>query len=333
MEFWTAGAGTSKLRAMPMSLADSYDMYIAAAQEAESLGFAAYGASEHHFMYDGFMPVPLQALAAVAAETSSIRLVTGAMLLPLYDPLEAAEHAATLDVLSNGRVILGLGMGYRPLEFDGYGTAKRTRGARLTEGMQVIEAATAHEEFSYTGKHYRFDGVRLSPRPVQQPIPAWFCGGTSLPAAKRAGSNGFPYWLANSPFERTEAMAKEYRAAGHEAGIPDEQLKLGAFKDVCIGDTVADAEQLRQMFIDSFYEEHILGYGYLIDDDGQHVYNPPHDHPMYRRFVDSIFCGTVEMVTEEFQRHEDIGVEVLFLASPQRQLIAEQIMPEFPRRD
>ncbi len=331
MEFWTGGAGTAKVRAMPGALADAYVGYLAGAEEAESLGFDAYGASEHHFMYDGFLPVPLQALAAVASVTSSIRLVTGAMLLPLYDPLEAAEHAATLDVLSAGRVTLGLGMGYRPLEFDGFGTAKRTRGARLVEGMEIVARATTGEPFSYEGRHYRYDDVTLHPAPVQRPIPMWLCGGTSTPAARRAGQAGFRYWLANSPYERIEGIVDEYRRVGREAGWPDEQLRVGAFKDVCIGDTVQEAEQLRQMLIDAFYEEHILGYGYLVDDDGNHVYNPPRDHPMYRRFVDGIYCGTLEMVTEELKRYEALGVDALFLASPQRELIARKIIPEFER--
>lgn len=331
MQFWTGGAGTAKVRAMPGSLADAFDAYVAGAQLAEELGFDAYGASEHHFMYDGFLPVPLQALAAVAAETSRIRLVTGAMLLPLYDPLEAAEQAATLDVLSGGRAVLGLGMGYRPLEFDGLGTEKRTRGARLVEAMKVLDLATSQDELHFEGEHHRYDGVVLRPTPVQRPVPMWFCGGTSVVAARRAGQAGYPYWLANSDVERTASIVGEYRRAGAEAGWPEERLRVGAFKDVCIGDTVAEAEAMRQMFIDAFYEEHILGYGYLVDDEGRHVYNPPRDHPMYQRFVDGIFCGTVEMVVEELKRYEALGVEALFLASPQQALVAEKVMPEFER--
>jgi len=331
VEFWTGGMGIAKVRALPSGLANGFDSYVSDAKRAEDLGFDSFGAPEHHFMYDSFMPAPLQALAAAAAATSRIRLQTGAMLLPLYDPLEAAEQAATLDVLSGGRVTLGLGMGYRPLEFDGLGTEKRTRGARLVEAMQIIELATSREEFSFEGKHYRYDGVRLSPRSVQRPIPMWFCGGTSAAAARRAGEAGFGYWLANSPFDRIELMVKEYRQVGRDAGWPEERLRVAAFKDLCIGATVEEAQGLRQMLVDSFYEEHIIGYGYLVDDEGNHVYNAPQDHPMYRRFIDSIFCGTVEMVVEELKRYEAIGVDAVFVATAQRELIAQQVMSEFDR--
>ena len=331
MEFWTSGTGVTRVRAFPSSLANGYDEYVRAAQEAETLGYDAYGASEHHFMYDGFMPVPLQALAAAAAVTTKIKLITGAMLLPLYDPMQAAEQAAALDVLSNGRVILGLGMGYRPLEFDGLGSPKRTRGVRLVEGMQVLDLATRGEPFSYEGRHYSYSDAVLCPRPVQRPIPMWFCGGTSVKAAQRAGEAGLPYWLANAPWERVSEIVSEYRRVGRAAGRPEDQLRIAAFKDVCIGDNMAEAEALRQMFIDTFYEEHILGYGYLVDDDGNHVYNPPHEHPLYRRFVDSIYCGTVEMVVEELKRYETAGIGALFLASPQWAIISGKIMPEFGR--
>jgi alkanesulfonate monooxygenase SsuD/methylene tetrahydromethanopterin reductase-like flavin-dependent oxidoreductase (luciferase family) len=333
MEFWTGAMGVARMRTMPGSLADGYDTFVRDAVDAEAFGFSAYGAPEHHFMYDGFLPLPLQALAAAAAVTSKIRLVTGAMLMTLYDPMEAAEIATTLDVLSGGRVTLGLGMGYRPMEFDGIGTAKRTRGARLTEALEVMRRATSEEAFSYEGKHYQYHGASLSPMPVQRPIDMWFCGGTSERAARRAGEAGVPYWLANAPFERTEVIVQEYRRVGREAGWSEDRLRVAAFKDICIGATVAEAEAMRQILIDSFYEEHILGYGYLVDEDGNHVYNPPHDHPLYQRFLDSFFCGTVEMVVEELQRYEALGIEAVFLPSIQRQLISEQIIPHFASPD
>lgn len=329
MEFWTTSLGTAKMRPMPHAPADGYEKYVADAIEAEALGFDGYGTGEHHFMYDGFMPIPLQAAAAVAAATERMRMCTGAMLLPLYDPMEAAEHAATLDVLSNGRVTLGLGMGYRPMEFDGLSTAKKTRGARLVEAMEVMRLATSEERFSYSGKHYQYENETLFPRPIQQPIDMWFCGGTSLQGARRAGKHGLGYWLANSPYDASEAIVKEYYQIGREAGYADSQLRVMAFKDVCIGSTMAEAEGLRDVLVNNFYDEHILGYGYLVDENGKNLYNPPKDHPLYQRFIRSLFCGTVEMVIEEIRRYQDLGVTAIFLPSQQRELIAKEIIPEF----
>jgi alkanesulfonate monooxygenase SsuD/methylene tetrahydromethanopterin reductase-like flavin-dependent oxidoreductase (luciferase family) len=329
MEFWTTSLGTAKMRPMPNAMADGYEKYVADAVEAEALGFDGYGTGEHHFMYDGFIPIPLQAAAAVAAATSRLRMCTGAMLLPLYDPMEAAEHAATLDVLSNGRVTLGLGMGYRPLEFDGLSTAKKTRGARLTEAMEIMRLATSQETFSFSGRHYQYENETLHPQPIQKPIDMWFCGGTSLLGARRAGREGLGYWLANSPYDHSADIVEEYYKHGREAGFADDQLRVAAFKDVCIGSTMAEAEGLRDMLVANFYDEHILGYGYLVDDKGKNLYNPPKDHPLYQRFVRSLFCGTVEMVIEEIKRYEALGMSAIFLPSQQRELIAKEILPAF----
>lgn len=329
MQFWTTSIGTAKMRPMPSALGDGYEKYVNDAIEAERLGFDGYGSGEHHFMYDEFMPIPLQAVASIAAVTTKLRLSTSAMLLPLYDPMEAAEIASTLDVISNGRVSLGLGMGYRPYEFDGFGTKKTTRGARLREAMEVLRLATSRDTFSYEGKHYQYENEQLLPRPVQQPLDLWFCGGTSLQGARRAGKAGLGYWLANCPYDHSEAIVKEYKQAGKEAGFDESQLRVAAFKDVCIGETMEDAEGLRNMLVNSFYDEHILGYGYLVDENGKNLYNPPKDHPLYERFIRSLFCGTVEMVIEEIKRYEALGCEMIFLPSQQREQISQEILPEF----
>lgn len=329
MEFWTGATGLFKTRATPGSLVSGYADYVAGAKQAEALGFDAYGAPEHHFMYDGFMPVPLVALAAAAGATSTIRFITGAMLLPLYDPVEAAELAATLDVVSGGRAMLGLGMAYRPYEFDGIGTAKKTRGARLSEGIDLVNALTSGGEVDFDGKHYQVKGYRLSPQPIQQPIPTWFCGGTSVVAARRAGTHGHPYWLANAPLETIQQMVVEYRRAGQEAGHDPATLKVASFKDICLGETVEEAEYLREALMENFYDEHILGYGYLMDETGQHLYNPPKDHPLYQRFISSIYCGTPEMVVEELTGYAELGVEAVFIESNQRDVLSEQVIPHF----
>lgn len=327
MEFWTSGGVVSKNRKMPEAFANGFAAAAEMAAKAEQLGFDGVSAAEHHFMYDAFMPQPLQAMAAAAASTERVRLLTGAMLLPLYDPLEAAEQAITLDILSNGRVTMGLGMGYRPLEFNTFGTAKRTRGARLVEGMEVLGLATSQESFSYTGKHYQYENVSLLPRPVQQPIDMYFCGGATVFGARRAGQAGLPYWIANAPTGHTEDMIKEYRRIGGEAGHAREQLKVAVFKDLCIADTMPEALELRDFMMNTFYEEHILGYGYLVDEDGTNLYNPPKDHPVYQRFYNSMVCVTPEMAIEEVKRYEQLGVFAIYMGN--RDLVAAKILPEF----
>jgi alkanesulfonate monooxygenase SsuD/methylene tetrahydromethanopterin reductase-like flavin-dependent oxidoreductase (luciferase family) len=332
MEFW-GGTGTlQRSRVYPRNLALDYARVAADAAALEELGFDAFSASEHHFTYDGFCPSPLVALAAAQA-TSRIKLVTGALLLPLHDPIRVAEDVATLDALTGGRVILGLGMGYRPTEFDGMGADKRTRGARLIEMMQVIRGALASETFRFAGRHYQYEHVAVYPRPVQRPHPPlWLCGGTTARAARRAGAAGFPYWLANSTFAHAAACVAAYRQAGTDAGVAPAELKVAVFKDFCVAARREDALAQRDVLLRDFYDEHILGFGYLVDEDGKHVYDPPRDHPLYRRFVDSIFTGTPDEAIAEIRRYETIGVDAMYVATAQKDLFVKEVMPAVRRR-
>jgi len=330
MEFWSGTGGLSKNRVMPRSLAFDYRELVDNACMLEEMGFDAFSASEHHFTYDGFCPAPLVALASLALSTKRIKLVTGALLLPLYDPVRIAEDAATLDRLSGGRLILGLGMGYRPLEFDGLNSEKRTRGARLVEMIQFLQQALAQERFSFAGRHYRYDDICVQPRPVQRPHPPlWLCGGTTVTAARRSGRAGLPYWLANSTFEHAEECVRAYHEAGREAGFPPQVLRVAVFKDLCLAATREQALALRDVVLHAFYDEHILGFGYLVGEDGQHLYNPPRSHPLYKRFVDSIFAGTPEMAIAEIQRYEMLGIEAMYVATGQKDLFAREVMPAF----
>jgi len=329
MEFWTSFGGQMILRGAAASVPDSYDALVQSAVNAERLGFDGIVASEHHFEYNKFLPSPLQSLAAAASATSKIRLLTGAMLLPLYDPIRATEMACTIDVLSNGRLTLGLGMGYRPMEFDGMALAKSTRGARLTEAMEIIRAATSAETFSYAGKHYQYKDLRVTPRPVQKPIDMWFCGGTSSVAAQRAGRSGFGYWLANSPIEVIKHIMGVYHDAGAKAGYGQDQLKVAVFRDFFVGDTVQEAKDARQWYLDCYYNEHIRCYGYLADDEGNPLYNPPFDHPAYLKFVDSLFVGTYDMAIEELKRIEKLGARSVTVPPIQLDAFSKHIIPEF----
>ncbi len=330
MELWTGIGGLAKARALPRSLANDYAQLVDHACMLEEMGFDAFSASEHHFTYDSFCPSPLVALAALALSTKRIKLVTAAMLLPLHDPLRVAEDSATLDRLSGGRLILGLGMGYRPLEFDGLDSDKRTRGARLVEMMQFLQRAFSEERCSFHGKYYQYEDVSVRPRPVQRPHPPlWLCGGATIQPARRAGRAGLPYWLANSSFDRAEECTRAYREAGREAGFALQNLRVAVFKDFCLAGTVDEARALREKMMRTFYDEHILGFGYLVDETGQHIYNPTRSHPLYQRFVESIFTGTPEMAIAEIRRYEALGVAAMFVATAQKRLFAEEIMPAF----
>jgi alkanesulfonate monooxygenase SsuD/methylene tetrahydromethanopterin reductase-like flavin-dependent oxidoreductase (luciferase family) len=154
---------------------------------AEQLGFDSVWISEHHFLDDGYCSSLLTVAAHVAARTSRVRIGTSVLLLPLHDPLRVAEDVNTVDLLSGGRVDLGIGLGYRAEEFAGFGVPRRQRSSRFEESLAILRRALAGEPFTHAGRHRRIEQpIAVTPVGVQRPtVPIW-CAGSSIPAAQRA---------------------------------------------------------------------------------------------------------------------------------------------------
>ncbi len=119
---------------------------------AEALGFDSAWVSEHHGASDGYLPSLLPMLAALASATERIRLGTGVVLTPLHDPLRLAEDAAVVDQISEGRLILGLGIAWRPEEFRMFGVPFAERLARTVETVEILRRAWTGERFSFAGE-------------------------------------------------------------------------------------------------------------------------------------------------------------------------------------
>ncbi len=156
-------------------------------ERAEAAGFDSIWLGEHHnnpVLY----PAPLIGLTAVASRTHSIRLGTGVLLLPLYHPVMVAEEGAMVDMISGGRLILGIGAGYAPEEFAAFGYSLKERGSRLEEGASLLLRLWTEENVTHHGKHYRVDNATVAPRPVQRPRPPIWFGAWAEPAqsAQRA---------------------------------------------------------------------------------------------------------------------------------------------------
>ena len=132
---------------------------------AEELGYDTIWLTEHHFAEDGYSPSLLPIAGAIAGMTSRVRIGTFLLLLPLHNAVRVSEDAATVDVIANGRFDLGLGQGYAPAEFEGYGIPRNERASRLEEGIEVIKGMWTQDPFSYAGKHYHLKNIRLVPKP------------------------------------------------------------------------------------------------------------------------------------------------------------------------
>ena len=169
---------------------------------ADELEFDGVWLGEHHFTDDGFDPSPMALAAAIAAVTHRVQIGTYVLLLPQHQPVRLAEDAAVVDILSNGRLILGMGLGYRPPEFDamglGYrpseleavGLAHGARGDLMDEGLEVLVKSFTEDSFSYEGRYFHAHDVTLSPKPVQRPMPRIILGGSGERMLRRAARFG-----------------------------------------------------------------------------------------------------------------------------------------------
>ena len=155
---------------------------------AETIGFDSVWLTEHHFVQDGYCPSPLVVAAAIGERTTRMRIGTNLMLLPLADPVRLAEDAAALAILTGGRFDLGVGLGYRQLEFDYFGRKISHRPSLMEEGVSIIRQAWSGESISHQGKRYNIEDIKVSPIP--ESIPKLLMGGMAEPAIDRAARLG-----------------------------------------------------------------------------------------------------------------------------------------------
>ncbi|MGE5251871.1 MAG: LLM class flavin-dependent oxidoreductase [Bacteroidota bacterium] len=161
-----------------------YPEFLAEVLLGEDLGFDSVWLEEHHGVSNHYWPSPLVALAGAATRTEHILLGTDIIVLPFYHPVRVAEDASLLDIISDGRFILGAAVGYKPDEFALYQAPMEKRGARFEEAIQLIRLLWAEEEVNFQGRHYQVSGLKIEPRPAH-PLPIWLGGWGEL-ALERA---------------------------------------------------------------------------------------------------------------------------------------------------
>lgn len=207
-----------------------YRDMIELARLTEEAGLDGAWVSEHHFAEDGYLPSLMPMLAAFAAVTERIELGTGVVLAPFHDPIRLAEDFAVVDQISSGRVVCGLGIGWREEEFRAFGISTSSRARRLTEIVDVLRLAWNEERFDYDGKYYSYSGAAVTPKPAR--VPPILIGGFVDDAIRRAGRIGDGYVSSRVQRERVEEafrMAADARSAAGKDGAPIVGLLQNAF--------------------------------------------------------------------------------------------------------
>lgn len=198
---------------------------------AEQLGFHSVWVSEHHFLEDGYLPSLFVMAGAISQRTSRVRIGTSVLLLPLHDPLRVAEDAAVADVLSDGRIDVGVGLGYREEEFTAFDVPRRQRPSRMEDSLQLLLKAWTQERFSYQGRYRSVENLALRPRPVQRPHPPIWMAASSTPAARRAARYRLPLTMRGGP-----AVVDAYRDALRGEGEDPDRFEILTRRSIYVTD-------------------------------------------------------------------------------------------------
>jgi natural product biosynthesis luciferase-like monooxygenase protein len=213
-------------------------------RRAEEFGFDSVWPAEHHFSEYGYCASPSVTLAALASCTERIRLGTGVVVLPLNHPVRVAEEYAMIDLLSHGRVELGLGRGYQPHEFAGYGVEQARSRDIFREGVEVIRRAWTEERFSFEGEFYRFENLSVRPKPVQEPHPPMWMASLSPETFEICGRYGFNLMCApvfGFDVNQGAAQIEQWRQALRDHGRDPASHRVAALVMTYVADTTEKA--------------------------------------------------------------------------------------------
>jgi alkanesulfonate monooxygenase SsuD/methylene tetrahydromethanopterin reductase-like flavin-dependent oxidoreductase (luciferase family) len=212
------------------------------AQLAYRSNFEALFVAQHYVTGpDAAILQSIPLLAYLAGQVPGMYLGTSIFLLALHHPVMVAEYVATLDNLSGGKFLFGVGLGYRDSEFNSFGIEKRQRRDRLVEGLQVIRKLWSEDAVNFHGRFFHLDGVTIAPKPMQRPGPPILMGADTVKTVARVPEIA-DHWIASRRHSKAflrEAMPV-YKAALERQG---KQFKgLFIFRDLCIADSAREAE-------------------------------------------------------------------------------------------
>jgi alkanesulfonate monooxygenase SsuD/methylene tetrahydromethanopterin reductase-like flavin-dependent oxidoreductase (luciferase family) len=223
------------------SMAERIDEVVEQVDLMRELGFDLLVVGQHHLATPFQQPSSVPLLARVAANSGTMRIGITVFLLPLHNPVDIAEQVATLDAISHGRMIFGVGLGYRPEECQAFGVTMQERVPRFLEALDVIKRLWTEDELEFHGQFYSLPRIQSTIRPVQRPHPPIWMAANQAVAVRRAGRLGYA-WGMNPHV--THAVLKdqvgEYRAALHAHGHPP-PAELPLMREAWIADSPQQA--------------------------------------------------------------------------------------------
>lgn len=240
------------------------------ARLAESLGYDTFFVAEHHFHEYGAVPNPSVMLAHLANHTSRLRLGTAISVLTFHDPLTLAESYAMADILSGGRLYLGVGSGYLKHEFEGYRVDGAEKRHRFDENLEVVRRLLRGERVTFDGRFAHVDGVQLNVRPLQTPTPPIAVAVLRQEAAFHVGRQGnaimsIPYASADR-WEEVEGIVAQFRQGREECGRPAAPHEAVFGFHTHVAESDAEARRFAKAPFDLYVETRLYAKRQTYDD-------------------------------------------------------------------
>jgi alkanesulfonate monooxygenase SsuD/methylene tetrahydromethanopterin reductase-like flavin-dependent oxidoreductase (luciferase family) len=307
------------------SMAQRMDEVVEQVDLMRELGFDLMVVGQHHLASPFQQPSSVPMLARLAANSGTMRVGITVFLLPLHNPVDIAEQVATLDAISHGRMIFGVGLGYRPEECEAFGITMQERVPRFLEALELIKQLWTQDEVEFRGRFYTLPRVKSTIRPLQQPHPPIWMAANQAVAARRAGQLGYT-WVMNPHVTHAvlKAHVEEYRAslAAHGQPTPPE---LPLLREAWLSDTRERAWAEAAPYLARKYA--------VYTDWGQDRALPADqtfDRPLAELGHDRFIVGTPDDLVAAAQRFaSELGVTTLILRiqwpGMDRQLVLDQI--------
>jgi alkanesulfonate monooxygenase SsuD/methylene tetrahydromethanopterin reductase-like flavin-dependent oxidoreductase (luciferase family) len=332
MKFGLFGSALAKRGGPDLDSSQGFKEYVDDCVEAEALGYTSIFTVEHHFTGFGQVSATLNLLTWVAARTTMLRLGTAVTVLPWHNPVLLAEQAATLDLLSGGRLEFGVGKGYRQPEFAGFCIPMEEADERFEECLALIlKSWTSEERFSHHGKHWHFENVIVEPPTAQKPHPPiWMAAGNpdSIRKVARRGCKLLLDQHASIPV--TIERFNTYKAETEAAGRKFDPMDVGVSRAFFVARTAEEkakavqtrfANQQRLVKAGSAPGEKsqasLLSFDQTLDAAGE-----------------SALFGTPDEIAEKLEMLRAAGIEHLLLNGPTGSVsnlrsFARDVMPAF----
>ena len=325
-------SGGERLRASPSDDSHGYNQLIDGVVEAERLGFHSIFLVEHHFTGSAQISASLNLLTYLAARTKTIRLGTAVVVVPWHNPVLLAEQAATVDVLSNGRLDFGVGKGYRPNEFERFCIPLEEATERFEESIDLIrKSLTSDTRFSHHSDRWHFEDIIVEPPPVQRPHPPMWLAAGRPESLRKAAEDGYSLLLDQfATFDLALERLRIYREAVETTGREFDPMSVAVARGVAIVRTDAERERALERRMQALNRMNTLA----TSADRNYVSSMASDPDLRRAAENGTLIGTPDEIIEKIGRLQDGGAAYVLLSSAYAapglmQCFAEEIMPAF----